>query len=491
MQQHDTHFPGDDIPGDILNGIDTWLEAHAQDMAKDILSLIRIDSSRGTPMDGMPYGEGPLRALEAGAALMRQYGLDVKHFQNRVVTGDATRMASHLDILAHLDVVPGGVDWTVCEPFSPVIRDNVIYGRGAADDKGPAMAALYAIRSVLETGVNLSRNVRLILGSDEECGSSDIVAYYQDEPEAPMTFSPDANWPVVNTEKGRLKVTFASNWEHQEAMPIVSEGYAGEKENVVPGAARARVAGITAAQAQAAVDALRKPVSEGGIGEVQVTILEAGKDGLSIAVKGVPCHAAHPELGSNALTALLRLLSALPMARGPVATALDELVRLFPHGETDGASAGIAAEDEVSGALTLAFSMFRLSEAGLTATLDCRVPICADESFLRKGMLEALSGSALEISDWSYSPPHHVPADSTFIKTLLQCYTDVTGKTGTPIAIGGGTYVHHLKNGVAFGCEETGVDHRMHGPDEFATLSELVQSARIFARVIVRLCGSW
>ncbi|MBQ4176530.1 MAG: peptidase M20, partial [Lachnospiraceae bacterium] len=62
-------------------------------------------------------------------------------------------------------------------------------------------------------------------------------------------------------------------------------------------------------------------------------------------------------------------------------------------------------------------------------------------------------------------------------------------KKGKPIAIGGGTYVHGLKRGVAFGCAEEDVDNRMHGDDEFMKLSILVKSAKIFADAILRLCG--
>jgi succinyl-diaminopimelate desuccinylase len=480
-----------------FEAIDQFLAEHTEEMVQDILALIRIDSARGPEQPGMPYGEGPARALALGGEMMRHHGLRVRNFEQRVVTGDATAYEPHLDILAHLDVVPGGPDWTECGAFAPVVRDGRIYGRGAADDKGPAMAALYAIRAVLETGVKLRKNVRLILGSDEECGSSDIAAFYKVEPEAPMTFSPDANWPVVNTEKGRLRAGFSCVWDAADAPAAIVSVHAGEKENVVPGAATATVRGLSPEVIQQTVDALQMPVAEGGIPDVRVSVAvapeqENGSVGqaVRIDVRGVPCHAAHPQQGANALPALLRLLAALPLPASPARDAMAALVRLFPHGQTDGTAAGVASRDDLSGDLTLAFSVFRLSETGMNGTLDCRVPICADEAFLHRGLHHVVEETALRWVEWSYSPPHHVPADSPFVKTLLDCYTDVTGKTGEPIAIGGGTYVHSLKNGVAFGCEALGEDRRMHGPDEFAVIDELVEAARIFARVIVTVPGT-
>ena len=126
---------------------------------------------------------------------------------------------AQLDILAHLDVVPAGDGWTVTKPFEPVVKDGKIYGRGTADDKGPAVAALYAMRAVNELGIPLKKNVRLILGTDEECGSSDITHYYSVEKEAPMTFSPDASFPVINIEKGRIEGNFTAEFEPSDKLP--------------------------------------------------------------------------------------------------------------------------------------------------------------------------------------------------------------------------------------------------------------------------------
>ena len=113
-----------------------------------------------------------------------------------------------LDILSHLDVVPVSEDWKKTQPFEPLIEGDRIYGRGTSDDKGPAIAALYAMRCVRELGLNLKNGVRLICGSDEECGSADLEYYYSQEQEALYTFSPDADYPLINIEKGRLQKSF-------------------------------------------------------------------------------------------------------------------------------------------------------------------------------------------------------------------------------------------------------------------------------------------
>ncbi len=79
--------------------------------------------------------------------------------------------------------------------------------------------------------------------------------------------------------------------------------------------------------------------------------------------------------------------------------------------------------------------------------------------------------------------------DSVFVRTLLKEYEAFTGRKGECLFTGGGTYVHALKNGVAFGAAMPGTDNRMHGADEFAVLDDLLVSAKIFAQVIVDLCS--
>ena len=79
--------------------------------------------------------------------------------------------------------------------------------------------------------------------------------------------------------------------------------------------------------------------------------------------------------------------------------------------------------------------------------------------------------------------------DSEFISTLLRTYEEYTGRKDECIAIGGGTYVHELKNGVAFGAAMPETDNRMHGADEFAVIEELIVSAKMFAQVIIDLCS--
>ena len=193
--------------------IEQYIEAHKQEMLDDICTLCSINSERSAYQEGDPFGEGPSRALAQALKMAEEYGFSINNYDNYVGTADLNDGEHQLDILAHLDVVPAGEGWTVTQPFEPIVKDGKLYGRGTADDKGPAVAALYAMRAVKELGIPVTKNVRLILGTDEECGSSDIEHYYKVEKEAPMTFSPDASFPVINIEKGRFPGHVTASFE--------------------------------------------------------------------------------------------------------------------------------------------------------------------------------------------------------------------------------------------------------------------------------------
>lgn len=450
-------------------------------MLQDIMALCRIDSEKGKAEDGAPFGKGPLAALELAMSLCEKYGFRVTNYDNYACAADLNNGERHLDMLAHLDVVPAQEGWTETEAFTPVIKGDRIFGRGTSDDKGPAVAALYAMRAVRELKLPVTKNVRLILGTDEENGSACIRHYYEKEAEAPMTFSPDGDFPVVNIEKGRLPGMFSAEWEKTELTPRVISVTGGQIENAVPPKAEAAVKGMKKETALPFADLLT--------GETGVSFSFTETDEtLFITSHGRNAHASTPAEGKNGLTALLLLLTRLPLADTSSARMLRELYALMPYGETDGTSLGIQAADAESGALTLAFSQLAVTETGLKGLFDCRYPLCTDPETLVKTCAAAFEKSGMHFDGTRLVLPHHVPADSVLVSDLLKCYTEYTGKEGRCIAMGGGTYVHDLKNGVAFGAVFPGTDTRMHAPDEFAVIDELVMSAKMFAQVIADLC---
>lgn len=468
---------------DYREKIEAWFADKEQAMLHDLALLVSVRSVKGEPEEGKPYGPGPAQALDEALRQCAAHGLATRDYDHYVGLADLNDKETIVHVLGHLDVVDEGEGWTVCPPYRARVVDGCVYGRGTADDKGPLVAAMYAMRAVKELGVPLKYNARLIMGTDEECGSSDIAYYYAREPFAPYTFSPDADFPVINIEKGSYKPTFTRSWEKSEALPRVTEFHGGTRINVLPGQATAVVKGLNTYQ----IGELAVPVAK----EMEVTYRMSDclyGEGTRITCEGTFSHASTPQHGNNAVTALLALLSSLPLADCGSSRAIDDLADLFPHGDCYGATLGIAQHDELSGGMSVAFSLLELNETGLEGRFDARTPICANDENCRKVAERAFAERGFACTG-EMEPPHHTSADSPFIGVLLDCYEQYTGQKGECLAIGGGTYVHNIPGGVAFGCEMPGFQSNLHGADEHMSVADLMTSAKIFTQVLLELCA--
>ena len=460
------------------------IEAYFSDKEKlrveAVSRLVSIDSGEGDGAPGAPFGPGPAAALEEALTIAKEWGLAAENHEGYVGTASLNDGEDALHILGHLDVVAPGEGWTVTQPYAPKLVDGLLYGRGTDDDKGPVIASLLAMKAVKDLGIPLKKNCKVIMGTNEESGSGDIAWYFARNPYAPATFSPDSGFPVVNTEKGGFRPSFSRSWPAQSGLPRVKWLHGGIRLNILPGDASAGVEGLTMYDIQ--------PVARNITARTGIKFTFAHEDGLTvIRAKGEASHAAWPEGGNNAITGLVALLCALPLAEGGCKEALDGLNALLPHGDYTGRALGIAQEEPVAGPLTVAFSLLEVDETGLEGRFDSRVPLCASEDNclnVAKAAFEA-RGFAFE---GSQSEPHHVPADSPFIKTLLKRYEEYTGLKGECLSTGGGTYVHDIPGGVAFGCSLPGFDSHLHGPDERVRVSDLILSAKLFAHIIVDLC---
>ena len=464
--------------------MDQYLEEHLEELLGDLGTLVAINSERTEALEGMPFGQGNAECSAAGMEIIKKCGMEARNYENYVITADlAPELEKGLDILAHLDVVPAGNGWNIAEPFTMKIVDDKVYGRGTADDKGPALCALYAMRAIKELGLPVKKNVRLIMGADEECGSSDLKYYFTKETYAPYSLSPDADFPMINIEKGGLGSGFHTNAKAAAEGPRVVSITGGIKVNVIPDEANAVLKEIDA-------EAVKAKAEELAIEGIAFTC-EPKEDALVVTAKGSTGHASMPETANNAITALLKLLAALPLADAPIHEQIRAAAELFPHGDYYGAALGVDLEDEVSGKTVLSLTICNFDdEKGFSGLFDCRACLSANDENTTKVVYEKFNAAGLNpYDDRKMYGPHYVPEDSELVQTLLDVYEDMTGNRPKPLCIGGGTYVHHIDNGIAFGCGFPGLDNRLHGPDEFMTIEQILFTCKIYARTILALCN--
>ncbi len=421
------------------NDISIFLQDHKENMLQDLASLIAIPSVRSEAKEGLPFGESCGKALSAMLSIAEKLGFSTENYENYMgcarLGGEA-----ELGILGHLDVVPAGDGWKA-DPFTARFEDGKIIGRGVIDDKGPLIAALYALYAVKELNIPLKSGVTIYFGTDEENGSSDLAYFTSKHSLPPYVFTPDADFPVINIEKGMLRVFF------EAPLPegVLAEG--GSVINAVPSYAHCII------------------------------------DGETTEFHGKAAHASTPEKGDNALTKLIKALADKNI------DVFKNLSELFPCGETDGSGANVKFSDSLSGDLTLVFSVAKTENSVLKGSLDIRFPLCTSKAEIMGRLEKALGEKGIKITAFEGVEPHHVPAESDFVKGLMSAYTEVTGNEAYAIAIGGGTYVHNIPGGVAFGAQFPGDDNNMHGAEEFITVENLIKSAEIYANAIVKTMG--
>lgn len=451
----------------------------ASDRKEDIVSLlsklVAIPSVMGDAKPGYPFGKAPAEALETMLDAAKALGFAVNNVDNYYGTADYLpdgADTAELAILCHLDVVPEGKGWTY-EPFACTEKDGILYGRGVTDDKGPAVSALYALYCVKQQGAKLSKGVRLIFGTNEENGSADIEYYLKKDKMPPMVFTPDASYPLINCEKGMARIKYSADMDNSDIISICG----GQVINAVP----AECCAVLSGKHKNGICSYLKKSKNGCAYDI-----EPCGDNIKVICKGESAHASTPEKGRNAITAMLEMLVSLELG-GNTKKLLSDILRLYPYGETDGSSLGVACEDE-SGALTCVLSLINAEDGRLTFSTDTRFPISMTAVQLKEKAAAALSGTDITISDFMGTDAHYASPDSFLVKTLLSVYEEQTGKKGECIAIGGGTYVHEIEGGVAFGVEHPDTDYRIHGADEFVPVSELIENTAMFANAIEKLC---
>ncbi len=461
--------------------VNKWIEEHLEEYLQDLTAFCSINSVKGAYEEGKPFGQGSFEALNFGIDLAEKYGFPVKRYDGYIGTADFDpSLPRTLDMLAHTDVVPAGEGWTVTEPFKPIVKDGRIYGRGTSDDKGPLLCALYAMRALKETGVELKKGVRLVMGADEETGSGeDIDRYYATEPEAEMTFSPDAEFPLINIEKGQFRGTLSKKVEESTALPRLTSLQAGLAVNAVPQKAVLHFEGLDMELAKTAMAEVSAAYG--------VECTQTGVDEITIV--GESAHASTPETGKNAGLAAMILATKLPLADCAQLEAIRAMLEIFPWAETDGEHLGIKMEDAESHALTCTPDLYHVDPSYVEVKFDSRTPVMATKENCQDVAAKTAAAHGFDFETPGMVPPHRVPADSEFVQKLLHAYESVTGLKGEAMAIGGGTYVHDLKNGVAFGAVLPGVDTRMHGADEFFDLDNIVLATKVYAEAILELCS--
>lgn len=459
--------------------LDFSFEPYRQEMLEALKNFLKIESVKGESHPNMPYGKGIFDALMFIQSTAEDMDLDCVNLFGHLAYIDYGYGDEMLGILTHLDVVPEGEGWTM-PAFEGVEKDGKIFGRGAIDDKGPCIAALYAIKALSDNCVQLNKKVRLIIGADEESGWADMDFYKKHEPLPDIAFSPDGEYPVINAEKGLMHVELRIKGLEDGGALSIKSLKAGTRINVVPNKAQALIC-APFDLIQKSLGRYRCPIG------AELSAQDIGGGFVAIVSVGKSAHGSRPEQGINAASALLQYLGTLPWSPGMTGEAVYVLaskIGTYYNGE----AAELNLEDQESGKLTMNLGTLSLNDGELKAGIDIRYPISIQRQVVEE-KLQKHFGNLFEITYKHTLDAHFVSEGSPLVTALKEAYTEITGEDAYCISIGGATYARAFENAVTFGSLFPGQPNVEHGPDEYIEIESLMKNAEIIANAIIKLCG--
>ena len=153
--------------------------------------------------DELPFGSENRKVLDASLKIMDRLGFKTKNLDYYCGYGEVGQGDKLVGIAAHLDVVPVSDGWN-SDPFVLTEKDGKLYGRGVSDDKGAAVASMYALKYLIDEKYPFKKRVRLILGCNEENGSMCIRHYVKNDEAIDYGFTPDGDFPGIYAEKGMI-----------------------------------------------------------------------------------------------------------------------------------------------------------------------------------------------------------------------------------------------------------------------------------------------
>ena len=437
-----------------------FLLEQKDNMIEELMRFVSINSTydEKTVTKEHPFGAGVADALDYVAKLGERYGFGVDRCDGYCTELTIGSGEKTIGIYAHADVVPATGAWKE-PPFSPYVHNGRIYGRGTSDDKGPFMAAFYAILALKEFDLIKDYTIKLVVGGDEERGSRCLDYYFKvlNKPAPTYGFTPDADWPLIYGEKG-INDFFP---ELDVTIPHVKSFKGGAATNAV-------------------CDLVEIEFDDPSefVAYCNDKIIDYKQEGNIVKVFGKSAHGSTPDKGVNAALITLRVL-------GEVYN-VDSLKKLAEGlQDTTGQKFGCFCKTKLMGETTFCVGMISYENNHLSFSVNFRYPegVIAKEYVQKFDAFFSTKSKMGEESKLLFFDPK-----SKLVKTLMKAYRKETYDfVHDPMTIGGGTYAKHCQNTVAFGAMFPGREYVMHQPNEYMPVNDILKSACIYARAIYML----
>ncbi|MQB75127.1 dipeptidase [Limosilactobacillus reuteri] len=428
---------------------------------KTLERLISVPSYNQPAEEGAPFGKGIRNALDEMMKICDELGFktyeDPDGYYGYAEVGSGDKI---FGVICHLDTVPAGDlgKWKH-NPFKGTVINDAVYGRGSQDDKGPGIAALYAVKALMDQGYHFNQRIRFIYGTDEEILWRGIAEYNKKEAPIDSGISPDAEFPLIYAEKGLQQSYLVGPGTDQLKINLKNAFNAVPDSAVYDGPKQ---------------DEVKAALDKHGF--------EYTSDDNSITVIGKSVHAMMAPEGTNAV---LRLAIALDDVFD--FKPLDFIGKLFKEDATGSNVLGDVRDE--SGQLTFNISSLEINENETRMQIDLRIPVTIDRDNLLAKLSKQVAAYDLKYVHFDYLAPLYVPKDSKLVQTLMKVYKKQTGDVDAePQISGGATFARTMNNCVAFGGMLPTTPDYMHQANEQWPLPDMYKAMEIYAQAIKKLC---
>ncbi len=461
----------------IRDEVTAYFEARRDELTARLARLTEIPSLSAPAEEGKPFGREVDRALSLAEELFKEEGFStVRAAGGEYVLASFGEGDRTVGIFAHADVVPAGEGWEVTEPFSPVVKDGLLVARGAEDNKGGIVAALYLLMALRDLLPPPHVRFLVFVGGNEESGMLDISAFLASHAAPDVSLVPDNDPPLSLGEKGRAECWLVS----PPVFTDILDFRGGNAYNVVLDTAT-----VTLSYTEALLASLEGLCA----GREDVTLSHQADEGvIRLTAKGRAAHASQPEGSRNAAAVAADLLS-FSDALSPDERAALTAASLYLS-DPFGGTLGISGEDGTFGRRTAASGMVRLYEGRLYLSEDIRYGAEVSWEDLCPSLLDALEEEDFELVLGSAHDGFDTREGDALAEGLLSAYERVVGTAASPYRSGGGTYARHLPRAFSMGLSVPGVGalpeeilgkgHGMiHGPDEAISIDSFLAALRV------------
>jgi succinyl-diaminopimelate desuccinylase len=452
------------------NKIDRWIDERKDAILAELAELVSFRSiSVYKPESEDPFGSECTAVLEKALQLAANHGLSSKNLDNYCGYArlDVTADPKEFGLFAHLDVVPELEGW-FGDPYKVEIRDGWAMGRGISDNKGGAVASMFALE-YLQTQTKPRHNWLLFFGLNEESGMRDLAYFLKHHPAPALSLVPDAGFPVCYAEKSHINIRVKIDLFKTNIVSM----HAGTVVNIVPGDAEAVIAVKESYE--------KDPANIGNLPSTKVT------------AKGLSAHASMPDQGVNAIAKLAEELLASNLLNDAGRKVM-KLVHTLAS-DNHGIVAGVNRDDPDLGDTSHSCSLARVEGRDLFLTFDIRFPATtkAQEISDQLNAFYHERGLGIEVLRFDDALPKdpHAP----LISKLTEIVNEVKGTKLEPYTMGGGTYARKLPNAYGFGLDSDSPrpdffppgHGNVHQPNESIHLPEYFQSLKILIKAILWL----